>query len=445
MRFVVIALILIPLWSVLRRDYAKGLALGTFWCVLMPGALRMELPGLLPDLTLQRMILLSLATFWFLGAGAAERNERVPLMRFFFWWSAVNAVSLATGLDFVAGVKRYLEFVLEVVLFYWLASKTLTRNEDAFRVVRAICWSLAVVAVFAALEKYTGSNIVDRFYPDLAGTPVRSTYPHRILLGTVMSMGWPLVLAWVLNSQAGPMKRVLLWGSCFLQIAGCYFANSRGPWLATVGAGLVLVALGSTRVRKAVAVLAFLGIVGLIARPGVLETITSRAQATLDSDSLKGGNFQYRLELWKVAFSEISKSPWRFLFGYGPASGSAADLKWDLSYRNESEEIWSWDSDLAYCLFQSGVVGLGVTLGLYGSLLFGVLRVWRRAELPERDILAGVIAALCVYVFMLTNVLMFAKQTPYLFWGLVAVGFMLNAQRAAQPAQELAQEAEIAA
>jgi hypothetical protein len=114
-------------------------------------------------------------------------------------------------------------------------------------------------------------------------------------------------------------------------------------------------------------------------------------------------------------------------------------VNWSLSYRDgEEQQIWSWDNQLAYDLYQSGVVGLSASLLLYGGLLLGVYRGWKTSPWEEKPFMACLLASLVAYTFMLSNVLMFTKPVNFLFWtiGAVAYTFAWKLQPEAVPELE---------
>ena len=172
-------------------------------------------------------------------------------------------------------------------------------------------------------------------------------------------------------------------------------------------------------------------------RPGVLQTLTGSVTVTMDDQSFKAGTFHYRLELWKVAWAQISRSPVSLLVGCGPGCGLGSTVDWKLSYRRDQEEqIWSWDNQLAYDLYQSGVVGFGASVTLYGAMLLMGYRSWRKVGPDERGMMACLVASLFAYVFMLSNVLMFTKPVNFLFWSVVAVTYALGLNPQEQEAVE---------
>jgi Lipid A core - O-antigen ligase and related enzymes len=181
----------------------------------------------------------------------------------------------------------------------------------------------------------------------------------------------------------------------------------------------------------------------LASRPGVWETLSDRVSATADSKSFKGGTMQYRLELWKVAWAQVTKSMQTFFFGYGPGCGSETEIDWTLSYRGQEYGISSWDNQFAYDLFQSGFLGLIASLILYGSALLFLYRAWVTADPANRDLVLTLFASALALVFMMTNVLIFAKQLYYLFWTLVATAPFLARKTTLQPQFDAEMESEL--
>lgn len=431
---IAILAILVPLWILLRKDFVKGLAFAVFFWVSMTTLLRIQLPGSIPALTIHRLMLIVVAIAWLTRHRLAEARS-VPLFGCFVFWFLANLVSLlGTQITFIDSLKTFLDFVLEVFVFYVVASTTVKTRERAARLLYGAWLGLLVVAFFAAVEKQTGFNPVDRFIPgyvrdDGEFRMILSTYQHRILLGTAMAMGVPLsfVLRHEFEKAGRPFK--LFWPGLALLLVASYYGQSRGPWLGLALAMAIMFALGASSLRKNIALIGALAVLALVARPGVLGTLTHFAEDTVDTDSFKGGTAQYRMELWRVAFYQVSKSVWTFFFGYGPSAGKEIQFEWELSYRGTLYLIDSWDNHFAYSLFQFGFVGLAATLLLYlkGTAIF--FRTWRQSPVEEKNVFACLLATAVILIWMMTNVLIFAKQIDYLFWTVIAAGMAVAGVR----------------
>lgn len=439
-----IVAVLVPLWIFLRQDFIRGLAYAVVILLTFTPLVRIETPGDLPELPLQRLIILSLAVAWMRHPHRRSLRE-VPFAGLMAGWAGVALISLVGAVDLVAGVKRYLEFVFELFVFYFILATTLHSREDALRLLRAAVLALSIVATLAIVERYTGLNMVDRFIGQDPESrvlrDVRVTYRHRILLGAGLAMAFPLAAA-MTQLATKRLHRLLAWLAFGAMAAGCYFSMSRGPWLALILAALVLIAFGGRALRKPLMVAGVAVVLVLLSHPGVYGTLFNKAADTVDTDSFKGGTFQYRLELYSVAYEGIKRSPWRLCFGNGPAAGLHQSIEWELSYRGKNYNIASWDNDFAYALFQYGFLGLAVTLALYGRVAGRLLVLARQSSGRQRDLFVCLCASALALFFMMSNVHIFARQLYYLFWTVAAVGFTI-AEAATKPEARSFPRAEI--
>lgn len=420
------------LWVLSARDISRGLSFGTFVAVSSTTFLRFELPEPLPDLTIQRLILLSLLAFSLPNPDFRERVRQGVLTKAFAVWFWLNLVSLLGSGGMVASLKSFSNHVVEVLCIYLVLTGNIRTREQALSLVRSVCLGLVVVAMVAMVERHTSFNPVDAFIPGYSRDPalsrdVMATYQHRILLGTAMAMGWPIAMA---IGQASNRFRgnLFWWMSVCCLVAACYFAMSRGPWLAAFLGGGVLWWFGGRTFRKPLLLLAFAGLLVLAARPGIWTSLTFRARDTLDSESFKGGTYLYRLELWKIAGVEISKNPWRFLFGYGQRVSQTRELEWTVSYRDSDRQIQSWDNHFALFLYETGALGLLAALCVYGGVPWRILKHLRDQPTSDTLFLVAILASQTVFLFMMTNVLIYGAQLYYAFWALAGSGLALRSE-----------------
>src|ERR1035441_7614832 len=248
-----IFLLLVPLWVQLRRDFTKGFAYAVFLCVLMPTYLRIEVGGGLPQLTIYRLVLISVFVFWLRRPFERWPLAEIPLLRQLCLWAAVSLVSLLlTSISFYTSLKRFLDFVLEIYLFYLLLATSLRNADDAFRMLRAAWFGVSLVAMLAVLERYTGYNPVYWLSGEEFGVrrDIVATYQHRILLGTGMAMALPLALGFLGSVYVESPRRLYLWASIVLIIAASYYAQSRGPWIAAILAGITLIFFANRFIRN---------------------------------------------------------------------------------------------------------------------------------------------------------------------------------------------------
>jgi hypothetical protein len=444
------AILLVPVLWQLRKDFISGLALCLFLLVSMPDTLRLSLGGGIPELTIHRLLLLILLPYW-MAYRHQQVGRRVPFVRGLLALAAVQLVSLLLSVHFSGSVKSFSAFALEVVLFFVITSSSLQNREQIIKILYSVGLGVGLVAVVGLIERYWGVNLARMILSDSNGetSDITSTYPHRILFGYAMVIGVPVLFA-LAECERRRKRKAQLVGMVLLLVAGCYFSQSRGPWSALiVGCGIFFFLGSRVAKRVAVAVTVF-GALVLVAKPGVRDTIVSAFNSTFDENNVKGRSYAYRWILWRVAYSEISKSPERMLFGYGGLSTETMDL----SEYFESEGggttsalgYTSWDNQLACDLVEFGGVGFVIELALFGSVLGKLFGFWRRSEGAEKSIMAAFLSSGVIYLYAMSTVYIFSPQLKCLFWALMACGIRYGqcpeAERAAPGREELLVDSE---
>jgi hypothetical protein len=312
-----IFLILIALAVCLFFNYRKGLCLAAFFLVVLPNALMLEVAGNLPNFPATRLIVIIVFAFWLFGGKRLRKVRDTPFLYLLLLFGGTGFLSLLFSVDFSNGSKDFLSFTFEILMFFIIIQTSIQDRNHGMEILESIWLGLSLVAILGVIERHYGWNpmtwAVPNFEPKNVGD-VRSTYPHRILFGTAVAMGFPIALALSFLKRRGKWKYILSAGAL---VVACYFSFSRGPWMGIGVALCVILLLGSTRQRNMILVIFLLVLFVLAVRPGVWRTLRGSYTATMDEDSFKGGTYQYRWELWGVAYNEISNSPLRLLLGMG--------------------------------------------------------------------------------------------------------------------------------
>lgn len=415
------------LWVALRlqRDYLSGLCWAVGLMVFLPTDLRIPMPGF--ELTIQRLLELLVIGFWLAGAGGGAPRERTPFLPGLWLLAGVNLVSTFGSINFAGSIKSLIAMLLEVVLFYAIVAHGCADRSAGARLLRAAACGLGAVAAVATVEKYAGLNLSTLVAPafGLDGDGATGTYPHRIMLGYGMAMGMPL-LAFQITEAASKRARRMFWLLLLLVVGACYFSNSRGPWLGMAIACALVLALGTSKLRRQMTRIAVLAGLVLLLRPGVWSTISSLTQSTFQEDSVKGDSYRYRWRLWYVAVSELGAEPFRLLTGYGPLSTEKMDLSRYFGAQQGGTAVklgyTSWDNNYACDLIELGFLGFLCEATLFVVLAIRLAQAWIHAAPRERGLPAAVLISAVVFLFALSNVYMFAPQLRYLFWLVAAVG-----------------------
>lgn len=424
-----IVLITVALLVTLRqfgRSVGAGVAAVVFFQILLPIEVRIDMPGAIPELTAHRVLLLVL--WWQVTKLTSPAESRLSCYGLFKAVTVMRLLSTLMAITLVGGIKEWLAFILESFLFCVLIHRGVRDLASAMRVLRGAGWALILIACVATLEKYKGVNLAADYIPGMVDytNTVTATFRHRILFGYAMAMGFPIFAALWVFSQGTFRKAMALAGAALLP-AACYFGNSRGPW-AGLALGMGVMVLTSTpQVRKWMILLMIGGTVALATRPGVWETIRNRWEQTKTTDSHKGRSASYRLELWKVAYKQLSKAPHRFLFGFGGGSLEHMDLgsEFELGGSAGALGFTSWDSEYAADAMKYGFAGLLVELLLYLGLAKMAYSGLAGATPDHRVLLSASLAIILIYAWAMTNVAMFNPQLQFLFWTVVAIASRL--------------------
>jgi hypothetical protein len=400
--------------------------------VCVSDKLRLDLPGGLPELTIQRMLLLISFYYW-----NRERRYRVKYRD-----RGVNAVLLGNlilvlcstvlSIALDLSLKSIISLAFEEYFFYWLVYTSVRSEKDILLVFKHFGYGLAIVAVLGFVEYYTQFNPVDEYIvqgprPEMGGAytgwyDVMGTFPHRILFGYAMVCGAVVAFACYFLEKT-KIRRYLWLAFVMLFSATTYFSNSRGPWFALpLGFGVVAV-WGTARSRKLILYLGVAIMIGLLLKPGVLSTITNLVQSTFEKDTHKGDSYEYRWECWSVAWKMISDSPLRLLFGYGGLSTQRMDLQHLFSVGGSTYKLGytSWDNQFAANLIEFGVLGF---MGFNVVFMVVCSRLFARKAGVSPSLAQVVISAravLVVYLFLMTNVYSFSNQLKYFLWGIIAL------------------------
>jgi len=400
--------------------------------VCVTDKLRLDLPGGLPELTIQRILLLISVYYWNrerrYTVKYGERGVRAALLANLFLVLCSTALSIAVDLS----VKTIISLAFEEYFFYWLVYTSVRSEKDILLVFKYFGYGLAIVAALGFVEYYTQFNPVDAYITQAPRADlgmayagwydVMGTFPHRILFGYAMVCG--AVVAFGCYFLEKTKLRRYLWLALVLLFSGVtYFSNSRGPWFALPLAVGVVFLWGNTRSRKLIVYLGIAIVAGLLIKPGVRETIGNLVIETFEKDTHKGESYEYRWECWGVAWKMIGNSPIRFLFGYGGLSTQRMDLQNMFSVGGSTYKLGytSWDNQYAANLIEYGALGFmgfNIVFAVIAARLFT-----RRSRLSPSltQVVTSAKAVLVVYLFLMTNVYSFSSQLKYFLWGLIAL------------------------
>lgn len=413
---------------VARRDLLRGFCFAVGLLVALPIDIRIDFGGGLPDITVQRAIMIALTLMWMRSPERSNRINNRFLSNLLVVLLITRTFSTVLSIAPVRSIKEFISFAIESLLFFRIASSLVIDRASQMATCKALAIGLSITAFLGVVERWAHFSVPALLLPRFRyiGEAVQSTYPDQHLFGYAMAMGVPLVT--VLMNEASSKRQMLYWwGSLFSMMASCYFSNARGPWMglaAGLGIGFLL---GGSATRKRYILIMAAGALMVLARPGVQDTIANLSKSTFETDDIKAYSYTYRWRLWPVAWSEISKSPDRLLFGYGGLSTETMDLSRYFVAGQGGDTFLlgytSWDNQYAGDLIEYGIAGFLTEILLYATVAVCLFKRWHIASGSIKLLHAGTIAAVIIFLFAQSNLWIFSIQLKLVFWAVVALGF----------------------
>lgn len=425
--------IVVSLIKASRRRLEDALPVFCFFLVLLPFEARLVIPGLF-DLTTDRIALLTLLVLFF-ARPRSTNNIPIPLKHLMLLHIGWAVCSTLYSLSVVTSTKQLIAQVLEYYLLYYIFLKLITDVQTIYKIVYAMVIAMGICCIFGLFEAYASWSILRLFPSDLwitydsrhdplyiewgRGLRIRSTFPHPILFGDALAMSIPLAL-YLLSVWKQGRQRLVLWVIVALMFWAVYKTSSRGPWLAVGISCFLLFVLIATRVRKYLVVIAVLLSIGLLARPGIWETIANLYQETQDSGSIVGASYQYRPVLNQAVRDAVGSHPGRALVGYG--LGTFRELGLDITFLGERSRWHTCDNNWALFLYETGYGGLLIV----GILLFKPLLMtignYRRLPRPEKFFSGVLFIVLAAFYFLLLSVAGYSwGQQGFMAWILISL------------------------
>jgi hypothetical protein len=434
--FIVAALIVIG-W-LFSRDFYQGMAATLLVLIVAPYNIFFDLRGPLPYLSIHRLLIVEMALFWLASSDIDKSPRRIPFVIAFMLVLFTTMLSAFNSLVQLDSVKSFLSLLVEeFVLYYILATSLASLSQrQLHKQVRRWAYlfvsGLSAVALLGVIERWTGFNFVD-YLPTHAELPfylegnvfvyrhrVTATYPHAILLGYALAMVWPFTLVFMDEVESGLKKRLLLL-SFFMFGSVIFFSESRGAWMGTILAGLIMFLFGSWNMRRRLAWGGLLLFVVLLFRPQVTASMVNLMNTTFNINTMKGRSANYRVELWHKAWREIrSAEPKRAWLGYGDNVRHIMDWSGWEEATGMFSSFWSWDNEYAVVVLERGTLGFWAFAFLFLFILWYNLKTVRYWDSDDRDFALAYWGMLAVFVFMMTNVKVFSPQVKTLFYAATA-------------------------
>lgn len=269
--------------------------------------------------TLPKLLALRICSFFLvlLWIVRFKKGEIRPVPPFIFYtgvafglwliFSTFFALHKPTALHGVYGrYNALLNHELYIILFFLVASMPMDLKRIS-RIAGLFSFALTPVAIYAIIQYYN----ID-FFPWPTGRSA-STIGNPVILGAVLSLGFPFVLTFLLRHKTNTAR--IIWGTLLLLFLFAMFTTiSRGPMLSVIISAAFILFINRKECRKEIKRLAFFIIpvivllsVFIISSPASLEKMGQRFKDI--SNWKTDRNIQVRLVYYKAALEGIKEYP----------------------------------------------------------------------------------------------------------------------------------------
>lgn len=439
-----IILIVLTVIFAYKKDYDKGFYCSLFFLLLCPNYITIDINISLPSITIHRIIIAIMLLKFILNKDKTNQFSfrEIPFIKIFCLISLSLLISSVSSDYKLITIKRFGYFFVESFLLYIIIARSITSGEKVVKMLKVINLALLFVALIGLLEKYAGLHVSEFFAAkqkydveraDLTSSIIRgditSTLLHRILFGYGMAIGMVNGLV-LLDQVEGKKKKYFYWFSILCFAAGLYLGLSRGPWLGFIFASLFIVVLFYKPYFKRVMMIFIFVLTLFLLRPGTLNTINALYKSTFEESSIKGASFEWRFIVLNHSINSMisSGSFIKVLFGNGDGGHIFHDFEPVLLPTGHWHYIESWDMDFAVLLYDRGFLGLLLFFILYIIFFWKGLRYYMYRKKYWREALLT-LAVILLFVFMKTNVRIFASQLITLELIYIALGGLIQNEK----------------
>jgi len=320
-----------------------------------------------------------------------ERSEQTTLLNyedlFLIGWLAVNYLASALNAEEPSRSFRICAWITISAATFLLTRYVSNKYLHPLRLLQ-VFMILGVAEALYGLLAYLSANM----FGTTIGVQVDPITKYIGAYGTMweanifgsFTMGICLLS---LGYMLGERKRPYVYAGMFLiAVMAMITSMTRGAWLGfAIGIVFLFFRTGliGTFMRHIITIiLVMVLVVGFIIAAGYTEQVVSRITTALDYTS---GSISYRLSNIKLAFEDWVQNP---VIGLGTNSFGQRHLD---PTRNAPGYIGSL---LMQSLYDSGIIGLIMLCGFFGSMFIRLHRVYQAQDTETRGIVAGFTAAI---------------------------------------------------
>lgn len=300
----------------------------------------------------------------------------VRILFLYFLWAVLSCINTQYWNESFRGILKVGEYSL---LFLVVYSETGQRRfvSRSFYVIAA---TTAITCINGIFQYFSGYDFIRHktLITDDYLRRISASFVHPNDYGTFLVVVSIILLSFLISKSSTIKRKLLLLPVVALSLANLFLTDSRGSWLAFVGAIMVL---GAVKGRKVLGVFVIILLVGIILLPGAVQ------DRMLDLVNFSEGTSWERVMLWKGTVNMIKVHP-VLGFGINTYSRNFPDYKPpeypDLRYTHNS---------YLQMASEIGIVGALLFIGFLILVFIYTLRELRKVpEGERRDLTSGLLA-----------------------------------------------------
>jgi O-antigen ligase len=344
-----------------------------------------------------------------------EKNStlfKYPLWAISFFWIAVLSFSFAFSIARLASLEELMRNImyisLPLIIFSWATSDN--RIKLLSYTVLVTGTLVSIVAIISFLADYSKT---------LVFTPASAPLSRTNDLGAYMLLIFPLALSSFLYEDKSPIEKVLYAMASILSFITIVLTFSRGIWLSTLIALILIFILGRKILKKNLLYIGFVTILSAI--PVILkwESIVNRLLSLQNIFSTAENSIEWRKSLLRGSIKIFSDHP---VIGTGLNS-----FPFIYSLYQERAGYYSINPHNYYLqlLTETGVVGFITFVVFSLSILYMSFKAFANSENIFKGIslglLVGIISSL---IHISVDIDWSVSAIPILFW--TQVGLLIS-------------------
>jgi putative inorganic carbon (hco3(-)) transporter len=317
-----------------------------------------------------------------------------------------------------------------IIPFYFLMVMVFRK----FRFIKTFVW-MYVIPLIAVIIYSSYNLIIWGFSENAAHWVMAPFYNDHTAYGAAISFFVPVLVGFMFSKNIKKTERLLLGIAWLLILAGLILSYSRAAWISVIASfAVALIFVLKIHFRWILVIL--LVLVGLFyafeqqiiwkmeknkqdASVNLAEHVQSISNISSDASNLE------RLNRWHSAFKMFEQRP---IMGWGPGTYQFLYAPYQQSKDKTIISTNAGDRGNAHSEFigpmtEEGVMGLLTVLGILGTLIWTIIRVWKKSANSEVRLYALLffLGLVTYYVHGILNNFLDTDKASVPFWGFIAV------------------------